>query len=199
MRPKELIRRAETEVRIEDVLKDLFDIDVPYDAGDWKAECPLGYEHSDGGRSKAMRVYSESNSAWCFSHASKYTPLTLWRLKAEVSRQQGARDLLRFYGINTEPPTVEERWKALDDPLPVSQEIDVDSLRELLIQYARTLPGYEMGQYDPEALDLMTGLIKTARSFSADASYDTIENWLNTSKRKLETYWRNREQSRLLH
>lgn len=193
MRPREIISKAETAVPIEDVLRDLYAIDVPRDAGDWKSACPLGYEHSDGGRSKAMRVYSDNNTAWCFSHSARYTPLDLWKIKYSIpSRLRAATEMLGQYGISTEPPSPDERWGKLDRVNDVDL-LDREVLKEIFRSHCRTLPGYAIVQYDAETLDLVTAILKTVNRLPDEADYNEIEEWLKKAKKIMKTYWRRYE------
>lgn len=186
-----LVEIAEEDVRIERVLQDLFSIDSVEDAGGWKTHCPLGAEHSDGGTSKAMRVYSDTNSAYCFSHRTSFTPLSLWRLKhPHMSRREAAEDMLEHYGIRSTPPTLDERWEhleATEEKVPQ----DVEALRETLRYFARTtLPDYAAKQYDAEVLEVMGKIYLTSESLTGDCSYDTMVHWLQTAKNVMKKLWR---------
>lgn len=179
------------EISIEDVLNDLFDIDVPKGSDTWKTYCPLGHEHSDAGRSKAMRIYTESNSAYCFSHRMRFTPVILAQLKFDKSRRRSAQLLLDHYEINYGPRTLEERWNTLG---PISDPTGVDEslLRGMFLAHLHTLPGYVEQQYEPEVMDVVNKVLLSADLIDSDASYDTIDEWLTLAKEFIENYWRNR-------
>lgn len=189
----ELVDMANSNVPIETVLKDLFNIDVPPDAGDWKAPCPLGSEHSDGGRSKAMRVYSDTNSAWCFSHSKTFTPFSLWQLAHNTrAKKVPALEMLEKYGISTSPPSTEERWNRLDAAAE-GGPVDVEHLKDIYISFLRTLPGYGTLQYEDEVLDIVSKTLRTLDNLPSGAAYDTLGEWLETAKKLMREYWRKHE------
>ena len=189
MRYTNVAEVVDVQVPIETVLYELFGIDVPPGAGEWKTYCPLGQDHSDGGTSRAMRVYSESNSAYCFSHGRSFTPVAIWMLKHGGPRFKAAREMAAHYEISTKPKTAEERWNSLNDSQ--EREIDTEVLRTSLINYARTLKGYDAHQF--EAMDLLTAILRTADDLSGEATYDTMKEWLDKSKYVLDEYWRTHE------
>lgn len=194
MRPRELVDLADTKIPIETVLMDLYQIEIPYGAGEWKAQCPLGHDHSDGGRSKAMKVFSDSNSAWCFSHGMKFTPVSLAQLKFDQPRVQAARALLDYYSISTRPPSPDERWETLEhQQQEEEQELDRESLKESFINFLSTLPLYSIRQFDSEVLRLVSKILRSADKLSSDSDYDTLEEWMSIAKKIMEDYWRRRD------
>ena len=175
---------------IDTILLALFDIDVPGGASNWKTHCPLGYEHSDGGASKSVRVYSESNSAWCFSHSMKFTPLSLWKLKYGGSRRGAAKELLKHFDVDLTPTSPEERWNKMNETSDLV--IDPGYAMESLVRFAQTLPEYASRQFEPSVLELVTTLLDKVGELPSTSSYDILEGWLTESKRTLLEYWRTR-------
>ena len=64
-----------------------------------KVRCPFGeVYHSDHGHAPAMRVYVQSNSAWCFACGVYYTPVTLAAQAWDCTRRVAATRLLEHIG-----------------------------------------------------------------------------------------------------
>lgn len=186
--PRDIVERAEA-IPIEMVLEDLFGISAPIGAGSWKCNCPLDSEHSDGGRTKAMRIYSESNTSWCFSHSRKFTPVSLWRLTRRSSALEAARGLLDHFNQSFDPPTLTERW----DKLNAAEEHtpDFDALRESVMLYANAnLPGFSSLQYQPEVMALLSSVLTGISDLSSGADYATIRGRIEKAKEELREYWR---------
>lgn len=189
-KPKDWVHIANTQIRIEQILRDIYQIDVPEGAGNWRTNCPLGAEHSDGGRAKALRVYSDSNTARCFSHNKTFTPVSLWKEGNSGLRwnRKAAIDLLNFYGISTDPPTLDQRWENTTK----EEKVDEDyGLREAIIFFAQhQLPNYMVLQYKPEVLELMNDILSAAEELETDSSYGTLDEGLTKAKSILKSYWR---------
>lgn len=189
--PRDLIQRAETEVKIEKVLLDQFGIESVEDSGGWKTHCPLGAEHSDGGTSKSMRVYSDSNSAWCFSHSTRFTPVKLWQLRHPGNRVEAAVEMLEHYGFRTTPPTLDERWESLEHEEEEVIPEEVGELHDALITFARTtLPNYECHQYRSEVLDIMAKIYAISDHLDLSGPRGSMLEWLEKSKKILTEVWR---------
>ena len=191
MRKIDWVHLANTQVRIEKVLNDLYGIEIPEGVGNWRAACPKGIEHRDGGLAKSMRVFSDSNTAWCFSHSESFTPVSLWQNRSSVSsRVKAAKQLLGAYGFPTEPPSLEERWKSTQDE--AAEDLDPSNLRSALVYFAKTqLPGYVTRQYEGDVMNIMSNLLESVDDLPPESSYDTMVQWMNKSKGILKTYWRN--------
>lgn len=177
-------------IPIEQVLLDQFNIDVPADAGSWKTNCPLESEHSDGGIRKSMRVYSNSNSSWCFSHGMKFTPVYLWQLATGLPKIRAAYDLLNTYGQSFRVQGYAERWDAMNEK--EVKGIEVDNLREAIRLFASTLPQFSIRQYDPQVMKMLTMIFTHMEDLNPQADYATIEATLNKYKEILTKYWRSR-------
>ncbi len=104
------IDKANESISIIDVLTD-FDVYVPSsirNGGNKKIYCPFGFYHSDNGLTKAMRVYLNSNSVYCFSCSKRYEPVSLAAAKWDTSWANAAMTLLEASGIKSK--SLEERW-----------------------------------------------------------------------------------------
>lgn len=181
---------ANSQIKIESVLNDIFGEDIPEDVGGWKAHCPEGSDHSDGGASKSLKVYSDTNSAFCFSHNRKYTPVDLWKVHKNLKQNTAAaKGLLKHYGIRTTPPTAEERWVALEAELNTVKELDRDSLAESLLLFANSLPHYSVRQYEEPVLDLIGRILATTHKMPEGVDHATLEKWINDAQALLTKLW----------
>lgn len=186
MRPRAVILAAD-ELPIEEVLFKLFNIYVPLGVEGWRCDCPLSYEHSNPSV-KSMKVYSASNSAWCFSHSKKFTPVTLHQLNTNKNRLETAYDLLSKFGVSFTPPTLEERWAAE----PPQDTIDRVALQETFANFLQTLPDYATRQYDPDVLDKVNNMQSSVAVLPDDSDYATIERWMTFVKTTMRDFWRDR-------
>lgn len=186
---------ANKEISIGDLLEELYGIEVLHGIDGWKTYCPYGGDHSDGGKSKALKVF-DSNTAWCFSHGQRYTPVSLWQNYRGIPNPvTAARDLLSAKGLLQQLIDPEARWDRLDELEAQEQDRipDTTPLKESLLMFARSLPNYEAVQYRDDVLDLMSNLYPSAKEAEKLRDMGSIENWLETSKRKLIEHWRDNE------
>lgn len=142
--------------------------------GSMKTYCPFGgVFHTDGGWSKAFRIYPGTNSAYCFACGAHYTPVKLIARARDLSDEDAAQWILDQ--TNYVPPDFASRWDALTKSVP---EIDRDALAEALsVACARAEPQWEERQFDPEvAASLRRCLDMLPRVTSADAA----KRWLAT-------------------
>jgi len=133
LRQKSWIDEANERVHIADVLTSL-GIAVPEsvrNGGNKKVYCPFGFYHSDGGISKAMRVYGNSNTAYCFSCSKRYSPVTLTAAKRDCSWQNAAFILLEDIGYA--PKSLEERWE--EATIKPHENPDILALADALKMY----------------------------------------------------------------
>jgi hypothetical protein len=126
----------------------LVGMDVPDDTGygrSMRVRCPFGdVYHSDQGAEAAMRIYPDSNSAFCFSRCGYFTPVSLVATKWNISRHDAAVELLERAGIK--PVSMAEAWAAagIRDSPP-----DTTLLAEALKTFcARTAPDWADQQFD---------------------------------------------------
>lgn len=180
---------ANTKLKVSEALHTLFGIDVPEDAGSWKTNCPLDQEHSDGGKSPALRVNFDSNTARCFSHNKTFTPVDLWKIHSgSTGYKKPALEMLEHFGISTKPPTLDERWENTEKDTPKNPEVD---LKQGIIFFAQhQLENYSILQYRDDVLELMCDILDALDEIDSEASYETIEEWSNKAKGILKSYWR---------
>ncbi len=162
----------------------LIGLDVDTDAAygrSVKVHCPFGeIHHSDGGADKAMRVYVDTNSAYCFAGCGHFTPV---RLVAHAwGRPAGdvAGDLLARIGYR--PPATAEVFASLVDYQPVP---DRAHLAEALKAYCRrTVPDWAAVQFDPVVAGRLSRCLTVLDRVVDEASAAV---WLEGSKRIMST------------
>lgn len=145
-----------------------------------KISCPFGeLYHSDQGLSPAMRIYLETNSAYCFSCTWFYTPVSLAARAWDISRKEAAERLLDRIGYR--PLDLAEQWQAVLDYEP---ELDKALLGEALKTYCRrTCKTWGYRQFNDDVRATLTrclsllDLVKTA---------DDATRWLAACKVAME-------------
>jgi hypothetical protein len=91
------------------------------EGGNKKIFCPFGFYHSDHGLTKAMRVYTSSNTAWCFSCSKRYNPVSLAAAYWDVRWDTAALRLLEDIGYKQK--TIEDRWREATSEITTSPDI----------------------------------------------------------------------------
>lgn len=90
----------------------------------WKTYCPLSdIWHLESVVERTLRIYPDTNSAWCFAGCNRFTPSDMMARKLGISRIEAARELLDRVGYR--PPTLAERWRQACEPDAV---VDVEWL-----------------------------------------------------------------------
>jgi hypothetical protein len=125
-----------------------------------KAHCPFGFEHDDGGREQALRVYPDHG--YCFAEQRYFTVTMLLAAKWEVSREDAAAEALRRY--DWRPAAWAHLWSdAVREPEP-----DRAALREALATWcAARCRDWPSRQYEPQAASRLArcygllGLVRT--------------------------------------
>ena len=185
------ITLANKELNIAQCLSRLFGIDAVDGFEGQRVQCPEGYDHSDGGARRSMRIYSASNRAFCFSHNKTYRPVDLAALCYNMPRKLAAKTLLEEFGVNVEPPTVEERNDALDkmesgEVVPIRDSIHI---KTALLTFAESLPNWEVEQYRDDVLDLTNKVLQSLHNLPDDASPELLEKNLGIAKDVMKTMW----------
>ena len=165
----------------------LINIDVPENADSWKTFCPTGYEHRDGGTSKTLRVYLDTNSAWCFSCKKSFRPIDIAEIFFKNKPATAGDKLAKHLNLTMQEPTLDERWGRLD--ASTVKILDLGILTNSLIEYLRTLPRYIELQFDDEVISKVTELIDLLEEIPEGSEYDTIEKVLGESKKSFEEFW----------
>lgn len=114
--------------------------------------CPFGdVYHSDGGIAAAMRVYPDSNSAFCFSCSAYYTPVMLAARALEIPRRVAALHLLDRIGYRG--LDLASAWaQAKEHVPPVDKAMLADALK---IYCRRVAPRWSSQQFEPAVSRLL--------------------------------------------
>jgi|SRR4051812_22751143 len=178
LRQKSWIDQANEMVKITDVLTSL-GVFVPssiHNGGNKKIFCPFGFYHSDGGITKAMRVYLRSNSVYCFSCSKRYDPVGLAAASWDTSWVNAAFRLLEDAGFK--PKSLEERWQEA-----VAIEInspDLIALADALKMYCSGIcPTWQTSQLDDIVATKLSKCLDLLNSVTNDS--DAVR-WLDTTK-----------------
>lgn len=148
------------------------------DASDYggKQFCPFGHMyHADGGYEKAMRVYSESNSAYCFAGCGYFSPVKLVSMVKDMSDADAAEHILELTGYVA--PTIDSLWEAATRD---TRKVDTDALIEALkLACARYSPDWEDRQLDEDVAKIFT---RCLRSLPKVRTEEDAEKWLRATK-----------------
>jgi hypothetical protein len=144
-----------------------------------KVHCPFGeLYHSDGGVSPAMRIYPDTNSAYCFSCAAHWTPVSLAARAMDTDRRSAALRLLDHVGYR--PLSLAEQFRQAQQYEP---ELDRASLADALKTYCRRIDDrWATRQFEPEVAAVLThclGLIDLVRT------PDEVALWLAGCKQAM--------------
>jgi len=151
-----------------------------YAAASMKVYCPFGeIFHQDGGMSKSMRIYAESNSAFCFAGCGYYDPVKLISTSRDISEEDAAEALLEETGYVA--PNYQDQWDALMSEKPV---VDTADLAEALkVACARMVPNWEERQFDEAVSHKLTQCLALLRKVHTD---DDATNWLSITKKVMK-------------
>lgn len=143
-----------------------------------KTHCPFGFEHDDGGREQAFRVYDDHG--YCFAEQKYFTVSILLSVVWEVSREDAAVRALRDWGWR--PAGYAHLWAdATREPEP-----DRDALREaLLVWCSGQCEDWEQRQFRQAASDKLSRCLGLLRAVHSAAD---CEKWLAACKRAMAPY-----------
>lgn len=183
-----LVERANSEISIYRVLRDLFDIDVPGEGTrSYKSWCPFGFEHPDGGVERTWRTYPATNSSYCFNGHGFMPPVRLVSIQKGWPSYRTARYLLEIYGL-----LKQKNYRERYDEMVVGRETRQESLGaagdlvEALHVALKSHPGYVDGQYGERfqqefgvALAGLDGIL------SGKATEVAVREWFAQAREKL--------------
>jgi hypothetical protein len=190
------VDEANEYVKITDVLSNM-GVYVPetiINGGNKKIHCPFGFYHSDGGLSKAMRVYLSNNTAYCFSCSKSYNPVSLTAAKLDCPMNNAALKLLEDFGYKAK--TVDERWQEAIAQVIVKP--DTLALAEALKTYCSGIdPDWNIHQLDERVGETLTKCLSLLSQVTTD---EEAFKWLDSTKlvmsRKLENEYSLSQRSR---
>lgn len=118
-----------------------------------KVSCPFGeIYHSDGGISPAMRIYPDSNSAYCFSCAAYWTPVSLSAKALDLDWSSAAIRLLDHIGYR--PMELAQQFQQAAQYVPPP---DLALLADALKTYCRRIdPQWQKRQFEPRVAGQLT-------------------------------------------
>ncbi len=151
-------------------------LSVGEDAGRRKLRCPFGgIYHSDGGIEPTLRIYVESNHAYCFNCNSHYVPVTLAARAWGCSHRDAALRLLEYAGI--EPVDFRSIWAEVQEH---RREPDRSLMAEALKVYCRRIdPTWTRRQFEPAVAARLTRCLVLLDLVKTD---DDVLLWLTTCK-----------------
>lgn len=182
MRGKSAITVANERASVAGVLRWL-GVELPEDFSierSLKIQCPFGAtDHSDGGVSPAMRLYPDTNSAYCFSCTQYFSPVSLVAKALDVTNSVAAERILQHIGHR--PADLAEQWKnAVEfEPAP-DKSLMADALKTFC---RRVEQNWAQRQFEPKVAAALTrcltllDMVRTA---------DDVTLWLTKSKRVMQ-------------
>jgi hypothetical protein len=178
------VAMALEKVRIEDVINQYFnpDLEIPYNTTSWKTSCPFQFEHEDYGFEKQFRVYSETNSCYCFKMHGHMDPVSLWQARLPgATRRQAAIALLEAFGIETNTKHWRERFREAQDLR--DEPFDPAPVKRAFQTMLHSLPDYDKRQFDGDVItDVDTALGEIERRVPEFKSSKQLEMWFNSLK-----------------
>lgn len=143
-----------------------------------KLYCPWGFLHHDGGTTRAMRLYLDDNSSYCFACTERLDPVGVFRKTYDISAKAAAERILEETGYR--PPTPEQVWA---DALAYHPEPDRTALAAALELYLTDLdPDFEEHALTGQISHYYTAVLELLPSVYTDS--DAVL-WLTTAKKAM--------------
>jgi len=194
LRQKSWVDEANDKVKITDVLTSI-GVFVPsaiLNGGNKKIYCPFGFYHSDGGTTKAMRVYMKTNNVYCFSCSKRYSPVSLAAAKWDTSWTAAALSLLEDAGFK--PKTLTERWA--DAIAEEENPPDLIALADALKMYCSMIsPDWDHRQLEDNVAEMLNKCLGLLDRVVDDEGAD---RWLDTCKLVMSKLLKKEEANGLL-
>lgn len=182
IRQKSWIDIANQQIHIADVLVNA-GVFVPESVKSGRAHkvhCPFGFYHSDNGLSKAMRVYGNNNTAYCFSCSKRYSPVALASAVWDCSWNSAALRLLEDAGFK--PKALKERW--VEATTIEQNKPDLISLADALKMFCSSIsPQWSQLQLQD---DIAITLNKCLDLLDAVTTDEDALKWLDTCKKVMQ-------------
>lgn len=183
MKQKSLIAEANDRVSIVSAcLLVGIDIEDGRTEGSTKTYCPFGrLHHSDGGKEPALRIYPQSNSAYCFSCKKYFSPAGLVAEAFDITKKQAAAELLTRVGYK--PISAMELWQNVQE-----EEIrpDTSMLGMALKTFcSRIYPDWDKLQFQSNVATSLDSCLALLDAVVTDAD---AELWLTLSKKVMSKF-----------
>jgi hypothetical protein len=145
-----------------------------------KARCPYAdIYHLTEDAGKSMRVYSDTNTAFCYMGCGVLKPVSVYAKLNGVSYKDSAKFLLEKVGHKLK--TFDEKWAdAVSDTGPLKLEGYREALDEICLQHSQGQWGYlkYMSSISSSFSQLLSILDKAQ-------SYDDADKWLDIAKQHM--------------
>lgn len=144
-----------------------------------KTYCPFGSVfHADGGRSRAFKVYPDTNTAYCFACQKVYDPVSLIATDKDITFRAAAELILEMKAYVS--PDYQTRWEALTTE---KVEVDTEALQDALrIACSRMVPDWETRQFEDRVATKLTQCLALARKVKND---EDGRKWLDMTKQAM--------------
>lgn len=145
-----------------------------------KIHCPFGnLYHSDSGLEKTMRVFKNTNSAYCFRCNQSYDPVSLAAAVWDTSRHAAALRLLE--DSDFKPKSLDERWQ--DAVRVETMPVDLLALADALKMYCSGICNdWTMRQLDGQVATKLNSCLQLLTAVKTDE--DAVK-WLNVCKQAM--------------
>lgn len=178
MKPKSLIAEANERVSITLACRLVgIEIEAGRTEGSTKTYCPFGqFYHSDGGKEPALRIYPQTNSAYCFSCKKFFSPTTIVSDAFGISKKQAAVELLDRVGYK--PLSALELWEGVQERPP---KPDTSMLSMALKVYCfRICSDWNKLQFESEIAGILDKCLMLLDNVE---TAEDAELWLSNSKK----------------
>ncbi|WNN95036.1 DNA primase [Microbacterium phage Magritte] len=144
-----------------------------------KTYCPFGQVfHTDGGRSRAFKVYTETNTAYCFACQKVYDPVSLIATDRDITYRAAAELILEMKAYVS--PDYQTRWDALTQE---TVEVDTEALQDALkIACSRMVPDWATRQFEDRIATKLAQCLGLARKVKND---EDGRKWLDMTKQAM--------------
>ena len=140
-----------------------------------KRYCPFGFLHSDGGLAPIFKLFTDTNSAYCFRCRKAFTPTTLYAECYNLSYRDAATRLLHH--ISYSEKSLNQQFH--ENMFPA---FDPSCYKEALLVFLKCLSEWSECQYDSVVL---SKLDQCMNALSRVTDHDSGKLWLEASKNAL--------------
>jgi len=179
MKPFNAIDKANEICAVDKVLSDVAKVEIPehVEGRTGKLYCPFGeFYHSDNGQEPTVRLYTESNSAFCFRCNQTFYPVSLASAVLGVSKTKAAWFLLELVGFKL--PSFEELWDKYTNPAEVPPDTSMLALA-LSVYCRRISDSWATQQFDKDIAKRYSVCLEALDSVATERH---AEQWLVSCK-----------------
>lgn len=145
-----------------------------------KARCPFAdIYHLTEDAGKSMRVYSDTNTGFCYMGCGVLKPVSVYAKLNGVSYNEAAKFLLELVGHKLK--TFDEKWQdAISEDASLNLEGYREALDELCFQHAHG----QWGSLKYET-SISSSFAQLLNILSKAQSYDDADKWLEVAKQHM--------------